>query len=468
MMSSKLTGNLKTVASDASTTAVMLQRKCDCGNHTMSGECDECAKKKGTLQRKASNNTESSAVPSIVHEVLRSSGEPLHPSTRAFMEPRFGYDFSNVRVHTDARAAESASAVGARAFTVGNHIVFRNGDYSPDTEIGRTLLAHEMTHVVQQTGGLQRSSITAGPKIVLGSEDNELEREADEVAKKISGNGQVQLLQGADSTRLQRQPVFRHQPAFVGLDDAGPKAQFVGGTREAELMQCIKTRGADPEECDPKLPLTWTDFQGTPDPASGFGAMTGSRVNPVDVPTQVCAQLVLGRTTGATRRFRAKLNSSSSWALDSVKSPADPAKNGCAPLVTQCENHFNGGGSGKWGLRPAGNCAASVPFRGDTASSAPECVTKVGADCKDQKIAESARLLKHEQGHFDISCVFARKANAALAQGLPERTIHTAVIAKRSPTQTTYDTETSHGCVAAKQASWETDIAGGLNNITIP
>jgi hypothetical protein len=133
--------------------AGLLQRKCDCGNHTLSGNCDDCAKKKGTLQRKSLSGFESSAVPSIVHEVLRSPGQPLDPSTRAFMEPRFGYDFSRVRVHTDARAAQSARVVNALAYTVGHDLVFESGEYAPSTSAGRRLLAHELSHVVQQSSG---------------------------------------------------------------------------------------------------------------------------------------------------------------------------------------------------------------------------------------------------------------------------------------------------------------------------
>src|SRR5262245_61220094 len=90
-----------------------LQRKCNCGNHTLSGECEECKKNPLALQRKTAGRSEVSEVPPIVHEVLRSPGQPLDPSTRAFMEPRFAHDFSSVRVHTDARAAESAHAVNA-------------------------------------------------------------------------------------------------------------------------------------------------------------------------------------------------------------------------------------------------------------------------------------------------------------------------------------------------------------------
>lgn len=81
---------------------------------------------------------------------LDGRGEPLAPSARAFMEPRFGADFGTVRVHADAEADRSARSVDALAFTVGRDIVFRAGRYDPDTEPGRRLLAHELTHVVQQ------------------------------------------------------------------------------------------------------------------------------------------------------------------------------------------------------------------------------------------------------------------------------------------------------------------------------
>jgi hypothetical protein len=124
-----------------------LQRKCACG-----GTCQECQ----------------NPAPPSVHEVLRSSGQPLDPETRGFMELRFGQDFSRVRVHTDGRAAESARAVDARAYTVRRDIAFGKGQYAPGTPGGRRLLAHELTHVLHQTGGakgapgLQRSVVTSG------------------------------------------------------------------------------------------------------------------------------------------------------------------------------------------------------------------------------------------------------------------------------------------------------------------
>jgi len=91
---------------------------------------------------------------------LRGSGAPLSPALRGFFEPRFGNDFGAVRLHTGALAERSADAVHARAFTLGNDVVFGHGEYAPDSPAGRHLLAHELTHVVQQTPMVRRQPMT--------------------------------------------------------------------------------------------------------------------------------------------------------------------------------------------------------------------------------------------------------------------------------------------------------------------
>ncbi len=160
-----------------------LQRKCACGTHTLAGaQCEECGKQKTTLQRKAGKEGEG-RVPANVHDVVRSSGEPLDKATRSFFEPRLGQDFSHVRLHTDARAAESASAVNALAYTVGNDVVFGASQYAPGTSAGRRLLAHELTHVMQQQG----SSSPAVQRFSVGPTDDPAEREADSMAESAAG-----------------------------------------------------------------------------------------------------------------------------------------------------------------------------------------------------------------------------------------------------------------------------------------
>jgi hypothetical protein len=142
-----------------------LQRTCACG-----GECPKCQTEKlaqgpARLQTKhvGSGDLGQTAVPPSVHEVLRSSGQSLDPEVRAFMEPRFGHDFSRVRVHSDAAAEQSARGVNASAYTVGQNIVFGAGAFAPGTGEGRRLIAHELAHVVQQSGASAGGALQRQP-----------------------------------------------------------------------------------------------------------------------------------------------------------------------------------------------------------------------------------------------------------------------------------------------------------------
>jgi hypothetical protein len=107
--------------------------------------------------------------PASVHAVVRSAGRPLDGATRQFFESRFGRSFADVRIHTDAAAQASTHEIGAQAYTVGRNIVFASGQYAPETVEGRRLLAHEIAHVLQQSGGC------GGPSAALET----LRRQAD-------------------------------------------------------------------------------------------------------------------------------------------------------------------------------------------------------------------------------------------------------------------------------------------------
>ena len=121
---------------------------------TVQRTCARCEEEEKNLHRKENGTLNSSSIaPPIVHNVLAGSGRPLDPVARSFMEPRFGRDFADVRIHTVERAAESADAVNARAYTVGRDVVFAEGEYRPETEAGRRLIAHELWHVVQGQAG---------------------------------------------------------------------------------------------------------------------------------------------------------------------------------------------------------------------------------------------------------------------------------------------------------------------------
>ena len=139
-----------------------------------------------------------SQVPPSVREVLRLPAQPLDPATRAFMEPRFGRDFSGVRVHTDVRAAETARAVNALAYTVGEDVVFGAGQYAPGLTRGRRLLAHELTHVVQQ-GAARQSSVQ------IERSDSEAEHQAHSVATQVISGREAVGMGSARPGTLQRE-----------------------------------------------------------------------------------------------------------------------------------------------------------------------------------------------------------------------------------------------------------------------
>jgi hypothetical protein len=108
------------------------------------------------LQRKGGDDLEDKDVSGVVDQGLSGGGQALDSDTREFMESRFGHDFSQVRVHSDSAASESAQGVAARAYTVGPDIAFKHGQYQPGSASGKELLAHELTHVVQQGGAARK------------------------------------------------------------------------------------------------------------------------------------------------------------------------------------------------------------------------------------------------------------------------------------------------------------------------
>lgn len=121
----------------------------------VSPKCATCEEDGKRLQLKPAGATVAARTeaPTAVHDALRSPGQPLDDDARAFFEPRFGHDFSRVRIHRDSRAAASAQAVRAHAYTVGNSIVFGNGQFRFANPQARKLIAHELAHVAQQGCG---------------------------------------------------------------------------------------------------------------------------------------------------------------------------------------------------------------------------------------------------------------------------------------------------------------------------
>lgn len=179
----------------------ILQRKCACGGTPgADGECEHCRQKRLALQRSILEQSTAQA-PALVRSALNSDGQPLDKDTRAFMESRFGHDFSQVRIHTNSNSTASARSVNARAYTVGQDIIFGSGHYHPQTTVGKKLLAHELTHVVQQknnAGAIQRA-------LLVGPVDDPYEREADRVADQVvAGNKPIGMKIASAGVSVQR------------------------------------------------------------------------------------------------------------------------------------------------------------------------------------------------------------------------------------------------------------------------
>ena len=171
----------------------------------VSRKCADCEEEK--LQREsAAPQAASSEAPASVHEVLRAPGLPLDAATRAYFEPRFGHDFSRVRVHTGAAADQSARDVNAYAYTTGHDIVFGAERFAPGTHEGRRLIAHELTHVVQQG---KATSLPASATLPI---DTSGEPTAEQASGKVMSGHSASGVGSGPGTIIQRQGLMPNLP----------------------------------------------------------------------------------------------------------------------------------------------------------------------------------------------------------------------------------------------------------------
>jgi len=200
------------------------------------------------LSRKAVLPGRVSEVPDVVHDVLRSPGQPLDTASRTFFEPRFDYDFSQVRVHRDAQALQSARAVNAVAYTIGSHVILGSSKYSPNTRSGQRLLAHELAHVVQQRenhGRIDR-------QFAIGEPGTQYERNADLIADNII-SGNRSSFPGILNSPVQLQ---REEPADAGVTQS-PDAGVTPADAGAAPKPPAKCSLPAPENC--KTYHEWLD-----------------------------------------------------------------------------------------------------------------------------------------------------------------------------------------------------------------
>ena len=268
------------------------------------------------VQKKSSNGESGvqspSSVPAIVHDALRSPGQPLDPATRAFMEPRFGHDFGRVRIHTGNLADESTRAVSALAFTVGQDVVFAHGRYTPRNAAGRHLLAHELTHVVQQSTAMQGRH-----GLDVGLPGSTAEREADVAAERVAAAQACTPITPVGLT-LQRQTAPKVDQPAENAPDAnmtvsltnlvfvvGEEGVFHEGPTRPQAMAVVLQRllgslyeaPLHPEltiidEIEGRWPKGWHPAQWKGTLLPDFGAAEGDPIGYVELDTPVASVLL--------------------------------------------------------------------------------------------------------------------------------------------------------------------------------
>ncbi|MFF2773922.1 DUF4157 domain-containing protein [Streptomyces sp. NPDC058052] len=177
---------------------------------------------------------------SPVHDVLASGGgQPLDTATRGDMEARMGADFSDVRIHTDAAADASAKGIGAHAYTVGNDVVFQRDAYDPASPRGRTTLAHELTHVIQQRSGPVEGTEAPGG-IRVSDPSDRFEREAVSNAERVMAEPAAPSAPAAPA--VQTAPAPSVQRAATEDEDEQP------ADVQGSFVQRAAEAGAEEEE----------------------------------------------------------------------------------------------------------------------------------------------------------------------------------------------------------------------------
>ena len=321
-------------------------------------------------------------------------GSPLSDDVRSFMEPRFGVDFSNIKVHTDGEAVQMARDVGAQAFAYGSDVYFGAGKSPGNNE----LTAHELTHVVQQTGRMQR-------KCADCDEEQDLMRKEDMVTH----------------SSLTKVSSIQRQAAPPNANVSIPAS-------------------------DPNRSLTWADFKGRPTSGS-FAAETSYKF--------------VRKTIQGTVQFQAKFLFDKSWVLPKYKTPSNHSVNGCTKIVSDCEKYLKQNQNATYGYdgQADSQCQNAIVPSAVQVSSKGDCKSVLGAACDAAMKRDSEeRLLDHERTHFDIATALAARANEKIKGGAVAKDVEKELNKESTELQKKYDSETKHGCIASFQAAWDAGI----------
>jgi hypothetical protein len=422
--------------------------------------------------------------PSVLRGALDSHSQSLPDGTRADLEPRFGHDFSRVRIHAGAAAARASRAVGARAFTVENDIVFGEGQYDPHSASGHRLLAHELTHVVQQRGAgvVQRQPVANAADIERETKEDQGEPKPDEApgagssfVRTLSGRAGFSSVVSVSEDVAEEDSTGEPPPISAARD---PAAVSVGG------FSIVAPDHASEREAE----------------AVSEAIAAGGAAPPIVAVGRAARGLIQRQVYWDERT-----NGALTWADYTAKAPVKDPK----VVATQWDSVSKVGipemlptASVKGSAYPPGNPAAcevggkkTVQFKaaaGYDVDSIKVRAIMYPAESWVRDTTKTDSLLAHEQGHFDIAHVIAEKIKACI---LPMATASTATVLQcgaeeagdaatkaflkqdqgdamlsvwRTGTalmlkiQDDYDAETDHSRKKPKQAAWLKAIVDGL------
>ncbi len=342
-----------------------------------------------------------SAAREAVAAARRGGGRALDERTRAEMEARLGGDFSAVRIHTDEAAARSAAGVHARAYTVGDAIVFGAGAYQPGISDGRRTLAHELVHVQQQARGTMPGTDLRGG-IAVSEPGDAFEREAE---ARASGSERAPYSEPAgDGSRAAPAIQRQSEPPKTAADGSQPVPDSVAPIGAPPMIE---------EELEPEA-----------EPASG--------------PPAMIARQAQSSTGSATRGAAAGFTCQTVTWRDYP--PANPAGVPYDALTGFL-----------WSRR--GN-QFSARFNPRTSWVRPKWRTDTSA--------ASMALLRHEQYHLRLVCLLAAKATTAATAGTPVATVAGQMRTAVARYTVAYDDDTQHGTNANLQNKWVADIDAGV------
>ncbi|HWK04716.1 MAG TPA: DUF4157 domain-containing protein [Puia sp.] len=420
-------------------------------------KCAACEEEKKDIRRKDAVGTVTPVATPAVYQTLQSGGQPMDRDTRSFMEQRFGCDFGSVQIHNDILAHQSSEDISAKAYTTGQHIVFGAGQYQPTTYSGKQLLAHELTHVVQQNTGLVNGQFVQRDKIPY----RQLIITDFLATPPRSSPYSAEIKSGFDIPGTGGSPDYKNTKKKCTID--GKQST----TFEAEIK-------IDPAQFDALSPYMDQNQSWIKDRFKDNGV-----------------GYCLDQAKHCERDFD-----------QSIKD--DEAI--CKGKVTECETAFKTDSMYRYGIgnevvvaNKKSECGFSffdrckdlytknrkISLGTITARTKADCTRSFQSQCQVSESATIKLLIKHEQGHFDITKVMADMARSSLkartsakltAKACSKEKVEELIMAlsdeiqqlgkdwqtAKDKAQQDYDTQTQRGSDASKQGIWEKKIKDGL------